>query len=381
MQTTMYSAIVNSPVTTLSIGIDSSVTTISVTDASKLSLAPNLCTISGGENAETIKYTGISGNDLTGCTRGFQGIAQPWNMGVSVMRAFTAYDHDTFKNNIEDHVGNTTTPHGAETASTANKIALRDASGNLTAKQIISDVAIGTAPLQVTSTTKVANLNVEQVDGYDFDQSVKTTDSPTHVKLTLSQATGTAPLTVASTTLVTNLNSDLLDGQQGSYYAPLASVTDLAGAGRTTETVKSNSDQIALLSGSGGVVEKANKATVDALVATNQTQPLTIPHGLSIVTTDRETPINALAINGVTRINLAGWAGRTGTSTTVANLIATNYYVVINDLSANVTVDGVSQATPHKFTGKTSTALSWASGYVAVYQVESATVATLETHP
>ncbi|MDI3544555.1 MAG: hypothetical protein PWQ28_836, partial [Candidatus Woesearchaeota archaeon] len=31
-------------------------------------------------------------------------------------------------------------------------------------------------------------------------------------------ATGTAPLSVSSTTLVTNLNADLLDGQQGSYY-------------------------------------------------------------------------------------------------------------------------------------------------------------------
>jgi len=102
-QIEMFFGKINSPVTTLSTGIDSSVTTISVTDASKLSLAPNLCTISGGENAETIKYTGISGNDLTGCTRGFQGTAQSWNMGVSVMRAFTAYDHDTFKNNIEDH--------------------------------------------------------------------------------------------------------------------------------------------------------------------------------------------------------------------------------------------------------------------------------------
>jgi hypothetical protein len=31
-------------------------------------------------------------------------------------------------------------------------------------------------------------------------------------------ATGTAPLTIASTTLVTNLNADLLDSQEGSYY-------------------------------------------------------------------------------------------------------------------------------------------------------------------
>ena len=31
---------------------------------------------------------------------------------------------------------------------------------------------------------------------------------------------GTAPLQVESTTVVANLNADLLDGQEGSYYAP-----------------------------------------------------------------------------------------------------------------------------------------------------------------
>lgn len=38
-------------------------------------------------------------------------------------------------------------------------------------------------------------------------------------------ATGTAPLSVSSSTVVTNLNADKLDGQDGSYYAPLASPT------------------------------------------------------------------------------------------------------------------------------------------------------------
>src|SRR3990172_89566 len=38
-------------------------------------------------------------------------------------------------------------------------------------------------------------------------------------------ATGTAPLIVASTTLVTNLNADLLDGQTGSYYLDLDNET------------------------------------------------------------------------------------------------------------------------------------------------------------
>ncbi len=40
---------------------------------------------------------------------------------------------------------------------------------NLRAKSLESDVATGTAPLVVASTTKVANLNAEQVDGFDSD--------------------------------------------------------------------------------------------------------------------------------------------------------------------------------------------------------------------
>jgi len=50
-------------------------------------------------------------------------------------------------------------------------------------------------------------------------------------------STGTAPFTVSSTTVVANLNSDLLDGQEGSYYSPtthnhtLAGLTDVSYVG------------------------------------------------------------------------------------------------------------------------------------------------------
>lgn len=40
-------------------------------------------------------------------------------------------------------------------------------------------------------------------------------------------ATGTAPLTVASTTVVSNLNADLLDGQEAAAFAAAADVADL----------------------------------------------------------------------------------------------------------------------------------------------------------
>jgi hypothetical protein len=52
-------------------------------------------------------------------------------------------------------------------------------------------------------------------DKWVANKSVETT------QLISTVATGTAPLTVTSTTAVTNLNADLLDGQHGSYYSGL----------------------------------------------------------------------------------------------------------------------------------------------------------------
>jgi hypothetical protein len=55
-----------------------------------------------------------------------------------------------------------------------------------TAPQWISNATTGTAPLAVSSSTKVAGLNSEYVNGYDHDQSVKSTSSPTFVGMTLT---------------------------------------------------------------------------------------------------------------------------------------------------------------------------------------------------
>lgn len=51
------------------------------------------------------------------------------------------------------------------------------------------------------------------------NQNMGTAHSPSHVALTLTQATGTAPMTISSTTVVTNLNADLLDGKEASAFA------------------------------------------------------------------------------------------------------------------------------------------------------------------
>jgi len=96
---TLYPGKINSPASTLSAIALIGDTTLSITDAAVLPAGPNLVTLGTGENAETVLYTGKSGNDLTGCTRSFQGTAIQWAAGTSVRRALTAYDFDSLRTN------------------------------------------------------------------------------------------------------------------------------------------------------------------------------------------------------------------------------------------------------------------------------------------
>lgn len=99
---TMYPAVNNSPQTSLAASLSASATSVSLLDASVLPDAPNLCTVGTGEDAEVILYTAKIGNVLSGCTRGFYGTtAKAWSAITSVYRGFTAYDHDSFRGNIE----------------------------------------------------------------------------------------------------------------------------------------------------------------------------------------------------------------------------------------------------------------------------------------
>src|SRR5690606_29264219 len=125
-QQIMYPGKVNSPQTELASAIDDEQTTIPLLDASVLPDPPNLCTIGTGEDAETVLYTGKSGNNLTGVTRGFQGTAKAWVQGTKVARNFTAYDYDALRENLEDHAAATTDVHGATSAATPNTIVQRD---------------------------------------------------------------------------------------------------------------------------------------------------------------------------------------------------------------------------------------------------------------
>jgi len=101
-QLPMYPASVNSISTVLAESVGASDIVINVVDASLLPAPPNIVTIGMDVTAETILYTAIIGNQLSGVTRAFQGMARDWDTNTVIARNFTAYDADAFKNNIEE---------------------------------------------------------------------------------------------------------------------------------------------------------------------------------------------------------------------------------------------------------------------------------------
>ncbi len=100
-----------------------------------------------------------------------------------------------------DDIYNTNTGNvGIGTTSPGQKLDV--SGGNIrTTGQLISTVASGTAPLSVSSNTKVANLNADLLDGYSA-----------------GNASGNIPL--SNGTANTNLNADMIDGQHYSSAWP-----------------------------------------------------------------------------------------------------------------------------------------------------------------
>ena len=104
---TMYDGQALSTTTTVNEALSDSDTTITVADASKLPSAPNLAVIGTGEDAETILYTGISSNDLTGVTRGYNDTTnKAWDSGTQIARLLTEYDLEALQDNVEKLIEN-----------------------------------------------------------------------------------------------------------------------------------------------------------------------------------------------------------------------------------------------------------------------------------
>lgn len=163
-QITMYPAQVNSPQTELSESIGATDVTIPVINASLLPAAPNLLVIGTDESAETIRYTGKSGNTLTGVIRGVEGTAKNWNAGSKIARNFTAADYEAMRANISDasgsaetakssvaaHIADNGNPHGVTKA----QVGLGNVDNYATASQAQAEAGAASDKLMTPQRTK-----------------------------------------------------------------------------------------------------------------------------------------------------------------------------------------------------------------------------------
>jgi len=100
---------------------------------------------------------------------------------------------------------------------------------------LTSTLADGTAPMLVESGTVVATLNVDQVDGYDFNQSLQTTDEVTFVTV--------------NATIVGDVITSTQNITKAFIPEPSATVSIVAGTGLNALT-----DPIMRVQGNGGAV-------------------------------------------------------------------------------------------------------------------------------
>ena len=97
----MHEAIPFSPITRLSQNIGATDTIIFVDNVSAFPPGPGLATIGIDEDAETIRYSALTENALSGCMRGIEGTAKDWPLGENIARYFTAKDWNDIKENVE----------------------------------------------------------------------------------------------------------------------------------------------------------------------------------------------------------------------------------------------------------------------------------------
>jgi hypothetical protein len=182
---------------------------------------------------------------------------------------------------------------------------------NITTPQFISNVATGTAPLVVTSTTQVANLNVATAGSATTAGTVTTAAQPnitstgtltslgvsgsvTASTLVSNVATGTAPLTVTSTTQVANLN------------VATAGTATTAGSATTAGTVTTAAQPNIT---SFGNVTTANISTIQSFTLNSNVTIQPNGTGLAVVTANLVPNANATLTCGSTTLRWANIFG------------------------------------------------------------------------
>ena len=189
-------------------------------------------TTAGAANVGSLNVTGTSnlgnvGNvTITGGTNGY--FLQTNGSGALTWAAQTAGSNianGTSNVNIPAVNGNVNITAGGNTsfvvtATGANVTGTFTASNNVTGEQLVSTIAIGTAPFIVTSTTQVANLNVATAGTVTTAAQGNITSVGSLTGLTVSNATGIVDFTTtANVTLGAVANLHISGGTSGQVLS------------------------------------------------------------------------------------------------------------------------------------------------------------------
>lgn len=163
-----------------------------------------------------------------------------------------------------------------------------NASGITTATRFISNIATGTAPLAVTSTTRVANLNVSYANVSDF-QTVTAQNTGTYYPVFVSGATS------ANYALGANANISF-NAATGNLSVTLLNVTSNANVG--------NLGASGAITATGNVTG-GNLSTTGALSVTGNANVGNIGTATAIITTGNITTVNTgLVQNGTSNVTI-----------------------------------------------------------------------------
>lgn len=307
---TMYAGVNNSPQTTLTSEITAVAQEIPVLSVAGFPAAPNLATIGTDENAEIIRYNGISGSSLTGCERGFHGTtAKIWPVDTLVYRAFSLYDYEALRSNV--------------TQLDAGKLELDGDGSQVTASFTPAETreAIATGETAATLWGKVSKW-LSDLKAVAFSgQYADLTGAPTAMTPKAHAAThgtgGADAITPASIGAQPSVTASGLlkgDGDGGitaaavgtDYQAPLAAGMDYA----TPSQVAEKQDAIAV----SGILKGDGAGNISAAAAgTDYQAPLTAG-------TDYAPPSQSITAT----LTAAGWADNAQTLTVTGITAATN---------------------------------------------------------
>lgn len=208
----MYPAMPGSPKTTLTADITAADTSLTVVDGNLLPEAPNILVIGDDENAEVIGYNSKSGNILSGLVRALGGtVASAWQAGTEVARNFTSFDHDRFKENIEDlsaNKANSADVYIRSEIDTALAEKAPLASPTLTGTPTAPTASSGTSTTQIATTAYVRG-EVSKEILYFYQQSVSAATSAQIMRIADSRITADTVVLECTFANPANITSDV----------------------------------------------------------------------------------------------------------------------------------------------------------------------------